>query len=146
MRLKTLIALALAAVLVLSVAGCGDDDDGTATSGATAVTEEATGETMKTGEAEVIELSADPTGQLKYEQTELTAKEGDIVINLTNESSVAHDVEVESADGDELGTSEQIAEGSTKLELKDVQAGDYEFYCTVPGHRDAGMEGTLSVN
>jgi len=27
----------------------------------------------------------------------------------------------------------------------DFAAGDYQFYCSVPGHRQAGMEGKLTV-
>jgi len=74
---------------------------------------------------------------------ELTA--GDVTIAFQNKSSIPHDVTV-TGDGDKkLGATEQITGSSAKLDLKAVKAGKYTFFCSVPGHEQAGMKGTLTV-
>lgn len=88
-----------------------------------------------------LNLQADPSGALKYDPTSLKADAGKITINFKNESAVPHDVEVEG-----LGTSEEITKSSTTLVIKDAKAGTYKFFCTVPGHEQAGMVGELQVN
>jgi plastocyanin len=87
-------------------------------------------------------LAADPGGDLAFDQTELTAAAGEVTIEFTNESGIPHNVEVEGNGVEEV--SETITEGSTSLTLT-LEPGEYEFYCAVPGHREGGMEGTLTV-
>jgi uncharacterized cupredoxin-like copper-binding protein len=88
-----------------------------------------------------LALEADPTGQLKYVQTELTAKPGKITITLTNDSAVPHDVAIDGADG----VSDEVQDGGSAELTVNLPAGTYQYYCTVPGHRQAGMVGTLTV-
>ena len=94
--------------------------------------------------ASKLKLAADPTGQLAFVQKSLSTKAGAAEIDFTNDSPVGHDVCLESESGDELGCSDVITGASTTLEAE-VDPGTYAFYCSVTGHRDAGMEGTLSV-
>jgi plastocyanin len=90
-----------------------------------------------------LSLAADPGGQLSYSTKELTAKAGTVTITFTNESPVEHNVTV--AEGSKvLGATPTFAGGSKTLTLT-LKAGTYTFYCSVPGHRQAGMEGTLKV-
>jgi plastocyanin len=137
--------LVLFTVLALAVgaSACGgDDDDGGAEE---ATTEEATTEettTHEEGGGEHITLTADPSGALAFDKTELTAAAGEVTIELVNDSGMQHNVEVEGNGVEEV--SETITEGSTELTL-DLEPGEYEFYCAVPGHREGGMEGTLTV-
>jgi uncharacterized cupredoxin-like copper-binding protein len=56
-----------------------------------------------------------------------------------------HDVAVEDSSGKTIGKTELIAESSTSAALTNLKPGTYHYYCTVPGHREAGMEGTLTV-
>ncbi len=67
-----------------------------------------------------------------------------MTVNFTNQSAVPHDVALEDEAGETIAETETLAEGtdSTTAELK---PGTYKFFCTVPGHRQAGMEGTLTV-
>lgn len=92
-----------------------------------------------------LALAADPTGQLKYDPTKLNANAGNITIAFTNDSAVPHDVAVEGSGGKKLGATKEITKSETDLKLKDVPAGTYTFFCTVPGHEQAGMKGTLTV-
>lgn len=136
-RLLLLVLTALA--LVVAVAACGGDDDDESDEPAAEATTEDTG---GGGGGEMIMLAADPGGALAFDQTELTAAAGEVTIELTNESGIPHNVEVEGNGVEEV--SETITEGSTSLTLT-LEPGEYEFYCAVPGHREGGMEGTLTV-
>jgi plastocyanin len=136
-RLFLLLLAGLA--LAVGVAACGGDDDdtgGEATAEDTA-THEGTG-----GGGTHLTLTADPSGALSFDTTELMAAAGEVTIELVNDSGTPHNVEVEGNGVEEV--SDTISEGSTDLTLT-LEPGEYEFYCAVPGHREAGMEGTLTV-
>jgi plastocyanin len=142
-------ALVLFATLLAAIAlvACGDDDDDDGGGAAAETTTEATtggGGAGAAGGATTLQLSADPSGALAYDTDSLNAKAGSVTIDFTNPAAISHDVAVEQG-GNELGKSDLIAEGSTTLQLSDVQPGEYTFFCTVPGHREGGMEGTLTV-
>jgi plastocyanin len=144
---KLLVLLAVLALTSFSLAACGgdDDDDG----GDEAATTEQTTETAAGGgggggEATTLQLSADPGGELAYDTSTLDASAGEVTIEFDNPASLSHDVCLESPDGEEVGCSDLITEDSTEL-TEELQPGDYTFYCSVAGHRDAGMEGTLTV-
>jgi plastocyanin len=133
------IALALS-VLALVGAGCGGDDEESAESTPAPAD---TSTPSAGGGGSSVSVAADPSGALAYEPTTLTAAAGEVTIEFANESSVPHDVVVE-RDGEDVGETEQIT-GSTTSASVDLQAGEYTFYCSVAGHREAGMEGTLTV-
>ncbi|MBJ7354012.1 MAG: cupredoxin domain-containing protein [Thermoleophilaceae bacterium] len=162
MNSKTYALLAL--VAALAFAGCAQDSTdttdenpamqeaiskGKGASAAAAAAESSTNPTRTeaTGgtDGTKVALSADPTGALKYNTTQLNANAGDITIAFQNKSSVPHDVTVTGDGGKELGATKEITESSAKLELKGVKSGDYTFFCSVPGHEQAGMKGTLTV-
>jgi uncharacterized cupredoxin-like copper-binding protein len=67
-----------------------------------------------------------------------------VTIDFTNTSSLAHNVTIESSSGTQVGATPTFQGGSKKLSVN-LKAGTYKFFCTVPGHRQAGMEGTLTV-
>ncbi|NUT57130.1 MAG: hypothetical protein HOQ03_14290 [Thermoleophilia bacterium] len=90
-----------------------------------------------------LDLTADPSGVAAYDKKSGTVKAGAVTIKLTNESPLDHNVAV--AQGSrELGHSDTIKGSDTELKV-DLQPGEYAFYCTVDGHRAAGMQGTLTV-
>lgn len=108
-------------------------------------------EGSKGGEAEgskgsgaetTLKLSADPAA-LAYDTTELSAKSGKVTIDFDNPAPLEHNVVIEQ-DGKELAGFEPIVEGEEEL-TAELEAGTYTFFCSVPGHREAGMEGTLTV-
>lgn len=96
------------------------------------------------GSGSTIEVEADPSGNLAFTSEEITAKAGKDTIKFTNESPVPHDVVIEDENGKELGGTEITSEGSETAEVE-LKPGTYTYFCSVPGHRQAGMEGTLTV-
>jgi plastocyanin len=91
-----------------------------------------------------LELAANPEGELKYSTKELSAKAGTVTITMTNMSPLEHNVTIEQS-GKVLGATPTFKGGSKTLTL-DLKPGKYTFFCSVPGHRQAGMEGTLTVS
>jgi plastocyanin len=95
------------------------------------------------GEAETtLQLEASETA-LEYDTTKLSAKAGKVTIDFKNPSALEHNVVIEQ-NGKELAGFEPIAQGE-ESESAELKPGTYTFFCSVPGHREAGMEGTLTV-
>jgi len=147
-------AVALAA-LCLGLVACGGDDDssdapaapGPTTTSAPATTAPETSATTTPGapaEGGTIEVEADPSGSLAFTQTTLTASAGPLTITLKNDSPVPHNIAVKGGTVDSE-PSETIQGGATADLTVDLPAGEYEYYCAVPGHEAAGMKGTLTV-
>ncbi len=91
-----------------------------------------------------LKLAANPGGLLAYNTKQLSAKAGTVTITMANMSPLEHNVTV--AEGSKvLGATPTFKGGSRTLTLK-LKPGKYTFYCSVPGHRQAGMEGTLTVS
>jgi plastocyanin len=95
--------------------------------------------------AQKVSLEADPGGQLAFSQTTLKAKAGTVTIEFMNISPVEHNVTVEGGTKKVLGATPTFVGGKRSLTLK-LSAGTYTFFCSVPGHRQAGMEGKLIVS
>lgn len=114
-RVVTVASLLLAAVLLTA---CGGGDGGGPT------TLEVTG-----------------TDGLAFQPAELSAAPGDVAVELTAGEGTRHTFVIE--DGEQ--TVVEAAAGQTASGTVTLEEGSYTFYCSVPGHRDAGMEGTLTV-
>ena len=124
------------AALVLALSACGGGSSSSSTTPAT------TGGGGGGG-GSTVKISADPSGALKYEQTDVSATAGSITIDFTNMSSLPHDVTIEGNGAS--GATDQITDSTTSTTV-DLDPGTYTFFCSVDGHRAAGMEGTLTVN
>jgi plastocyanin len=124
------------AAFVLALSACGGGGSSSSTTPAT------TGGGGGGG-GSTIQISADPSGALKYEQTDVSATAGSITIDFTNMSSVPHDVTIEGNGAS--GATDEITDSTTSTTV-DLEPGTYTFFCSVDGHRAAGMEGTLTVN
>ena len=98
-----------------------------------------------TAEAEngTLEIPAVDSGAPAFEFADATAPPGALTIASPNPSSVEHNIALEGGGVDEVGP--VVADGGVSEIEVDVQAGEYTFYCSVPGHREGGMEGTLTV-
>ena len=142
-KLAALLVLALASVALVA---CGSSsDNSSSTSGGGETTSEATtggGETG--GGGSVVELEADPGSQLAYTTDEATAEAGKVTVDFKNPQAVGHDVAIEDSSGKTVGQTDVIENSATTTTV-DLKPGTYHYYCTIPGHREAGMEGTLVV-
>src|SRR4029077_11657586 len=95
------------------------------------------------GPGGTLQLAASPTA-VAFDKASLTSKAGKGTIDFENPATLEHDVAIEGPEGKELAVSALIGKGKTSVSA-DLAAGAYTFFCTVPGHREAGMEGTLTV-
>lgn len=145
-KFAALFALLLAA-LALAACGGGSDTTGEESAPAPETTQEAESEKEAEGGtagASTLDFEADPSGNLAYTTDEVTGKAGKVTVNFTNSSPVPHDVAIEDEAGETIAETEVLAEG-TDSTTAELEPGTYTYYCTVPGHRQAGMEGTLTV-
>lgn len=94
------------------------------------------------GPGGTLQLAASPT-DLAFDKTSLTSKPGKVTIDFDNPAALEHNVAIEQ-NGEEIATSETLAEGKTSVSA-DLAPGTYTYLCTIPGHAEAGMEGTLVV-
>ena len=92
-----------------------------------------------------LALAANPSGQLAYDTKTLTAASGNVTIDFTNKSPLPHNVTIANAGGKVLGATPTFTGGEKTLKLN-LPPGTYTFYCSVPGHEQAGMKGTLTVS
>ena len=90
-----------------------------------------------------LQLAADLEA-LAFDQDQLVAESGELVIDFDNPSDIPHNVVIEGEDGD-LGGTPQISDDAATLRIDEIEPGEYTFYCSVLGHREAGMEGALTV-
>jgi plastocyanin len=167
-KLLVLFALLLAAFALVA---CGSDSDTNGDTGAAGVVEEAEDKAGEAGEkaeeagedakeeaeeakkeaeggsggsATSLDFEADPSGSLAFTEDNVTSKAGKVTINFTNPAPVPHNVDIEDQSGEDVAETEVITEDSEST-TADLKPGTYTFYCEVPGHRQAGMEGTLTV-
>ena len=139
-RASAVAVLAALAVLGLTACGGGDDDnDATAAATAPATTTGGGG-----GGGSTVDISTPSGTDLAFDQSDVSAKSGSVTIDFDNKQAVPHDVTVEDSSGQELGATDLISSSTTTTTV-DLRPGSYTFFCSVPGHREAGMEGTLNV-
>jgi plastocyanin len=144
---KLTILLAALAIASLTLAACGGDDDDETTAATTETTQTQPaggGGGGGGGAAETLKLSADPSGALKFDTDQLDGQAGKVTVDFTTPAPLQHDVVLEQ-DSQELGRTDLISDGAEDSFTVTLQPGDYTYFCSVPGHREAGMEGTLTV-
>ncbi len=90
-----------------------------------------------------LEIDADPTGQLKFLASGASAKSGQVTLRMKNMSSVPHDIAITGGGLNQVG--KIVSGGGISMVSASLKPGKYTFYCSVDGHRQAGMVGTLTV-
>jgi plastocyanin len=150
--MKKLLTTLVLALLSTGLLACGGSDD-SATTNATSATSTATTATATTEELPLLDdriydshvrYAADPGGALAYNIAEASASAGKATIEFVNPQNVVHNVVIEGRNGGTIGETKKIGKGITSTEVM-LKPGVYRIYCSVPGHRKAGMQGHLTV-
>jgi uncharacterized cupredoxin-like copper-binding protein len=138
-----------AGLVALAVAGCGSSNSSSNSSSATTAAPAPTTAAPApsagggSGGSQNLPLAADSGGQLKFDKSALSAKAGNVTITMTNPSPVPHAIAIEGNGLDKAGKT--VTTGSKSSITAKLKPGKYTFYCPVDGHRQAGMQGTLTV-
>ena len=144
-----------ALVLGLGVAACGGSSSSSSSSSGGSSTASASASSTPSSSSTTtsaapsgggsISQAADPGGALKFTKSSLTAKAGKVTISFANASSLPHNLTIATSGGAVLGATPTFTGGTKTLSVT-LKPGTYTFYCSVPGHRQAGMQGTLKVS
>jgi uncharacterized cupredoxin-like copper-binding protein len=154
MKTNVLAAALCAALVALVVVGCGSSSKKSSSSQAApppANTAPTPGGGTKNAQkkggagkgASTLTLAADSGGQLKFDKKSLSAKAGKVTITMDNPAPVPHAIAVEGSGIDKKGQTVQMGGKSTVTVT--LKPGKYTFYCPVDGHKQAGMQGPLTV-
>jgi uncharacterized cupredoxin-like copper-binding protein len=157
MNVRFLGGIGLVAALALSACGGGGSEGNGGAAGSSAAG----------GGASTVNVQADSTGQLKYQETTLSGPANTaITVNFANPAPVQHNwVLVQPGQEDAVatagaanggnvpaGTPGAIAAGAVlnqganeAVQVPATPAGTYTYICTVPGHYQAGMKGTMTI-
>src|SRR3954468_10343953 len=88
----------------------------------------------------VLSIPADPSGQLAFTASKATAQAGAVTIEMPNKSGIDHNIAI-----DGLGKGPIVKSGTSSFKATLDAGKKYTYFCEVPGHREAGMVGTLTV-
>jgi plastocyanin len=134
----------LAGVVGLVVAGCGGSSSSSSSTTAAAPSSSTTSSAPASAAGgETVHLSAVP-GKLAFNTTKLTAKAGTVTLAMANPSTFPHGIAIEGNGVDKNG--KVVHQGGNSTVTVKLKPGTYTFYCPVPGHRQGGMQGTLTVS
>jgi plastocyanin len=97
-----------------------------------------------------LSIEASPSGQLAYVTSKASATAGQVTIEMPNMSGVSHNIAIEagehgaSGSGPVLGAGQFTSKGTSTVSVS-LKPGVYTYFCQAPGHRAAGMYGTITV-
>jgi plastocyanin len=140
-----LVAVALTVGLAACGGSSGSSSSASSASAPSSSSSSSSASSSGGGGSSTITDSADPSGQLKFTKSTLTAKAGKATIEFTNSSQLPHNMTIVDSSGAKVGATPTFA-GGTKSFTVNLKPGKYTFFCSVPGHRQAGMQGTLTVS
>jgi uncharacterized cupredoxin-like copper-binding protein len=123
----------VAILAVAALAGCGSSPTASKPA-STPAPQAAAGDT--------VAVAADPGGALKFTSNTLTAKAGTATFTFTNASQTPHAFQIT---GHGVDKATDVISGSHANLTVALKPGQYTYFCPVPGHRQAGMQGTLTV-
>jgi plastocyanin len=121
-------ALAVGFALLATACGGGNGDTGGDTNG-----------TTETGEIEV------EASEFRFQPSNISVAAGEFTVVLENTGSQEHDFLIEGVDDPDAEHLIHAMPGESASGDYELEAGSYTFYCSIPGHRESGMEGSLRV-
>jgi plastocyanin len=151
-RLLELLIVASAALAAAgALAACGGDDDGGSEKPATQQTADET--TTGADETDLgipgrVDLETPKGTALVFKPKRVTAEtlDGELTVNWDNKSNVKHNICLEDESGKAVFECSKPQKGfNVSTPIRRIKPGRYTYYCSVDGHRQAGMEGTLTV-
>ena len=92
-----------------------------------------------------LAFAANPAGQLAYTVNKASATAGQVTISMSNASGVPHNLAIQQGTSGAVLQHTNVATTGTQTISLNLKPGTYTFFCQVPGHRAAGMYGTLVV-
>jgi plastocyanin len=134
-----------AMTLTLAIVACGDDSGTVADTGSSAAPATTSSGTPAPGATSDLKIAAEEKAGLSFDKKDLTAQAGEVTITMDNPdgNGMPHDVAIEGEGVEQAG--KVVQPGGTSEVTADLKPGTYTFYCSVGQHRQAGMEGTLTV-
>jgi plastocyanin len=148
---KLPILAAGASALALGLAACGSSS-GSSSSSTTSSAPAASSTTAASSSAAAAggsgsqAIAAQPSGALAYTKKTLAAKAGTVKFAFTNKSPESHNFTIQKGTNGAIVGATPTFDGGTKTLSVKLAPGTYTFFCSVPGHRMAGMVGTLTVS
>jgi plastocyanin len=112
----------------------------------TAASSSASSSAAPSGGSSSQAIAAQPSGALAYTKKTLTAKAGTVKFVFTNKAPESHNLTIQKGTSGAIVGATPTFDGGTKTLSVKLAPGTYTFYCSVPGHRMAGMQGTLTVS
>ncbi len=92
----------------------------------------------------VVEIDIAQSG-FAFVKSTATAPAGAVTLKAMNPQSTPHNISIENDDGSVDQDGPNVSDGGVSQVTVTLTPGKYTFYCSVPGHEDAGMKGTLTV-
>ena len=140
-RLLAVLTVVLSVGLVGIAAGCGDDDDDSGDVAATTST--TTAADSGGGASTSVSMT-----EYEFDPSDATSSSGD-TLELTNDGQIPHNYTIVEGDatggGAEVAASDDIASGDSGTLSVDAEPGDYGVLCTIPGHAEQGMTGSIKI-
>ena len=136
---KLLVLVAIA--IPFALAACGGSSDSTST--AASSTESSTSASTTASSGGSSGPVAVSETEYKIDPSDPTVKAGKVTFDVTNDGSVTHNMVI-SGNGVEE-TTDDLSPGSKGTVTADLKPGTYEIFCSIDGHKDLGMDGTVTV-
>ncbi len=122
------VLVGVSAILVVLLAACGGSSNSSSSSSSSS-------NTVTITETE-----------MKFTPNAFTVKAGDkVTVKLENKGSVMHDFTIDNVGGQKITHPLDPGKSGTVTFTAPSSAGTIQFYCSQPGHKEAGMVGTITV-